>query len=216
MKVWSWRNAIQQAKLEPITKLVLFNLSCHMSDAGENCYPSIPLQASATSLSERSVYNHLLKAEEAGFISISKHGFAGRKWAHNQYQPLFPKGFDFPSRDEPRSGLRGSQGVNVVQGRGESDDIRGVHHVHPNSSKRINTLNSSGGSPVDNSVFRIENLISDEGRDRARGNAPGLDLYVLMRKYDQLVLIGKFERPANPDRAFAAWCKLEAKRGKRG
>ena len=40
MKVWSWRQVILRAQLEPSSKLLLLALSTYMNDHGEGCYPS--------------------------------------------------------------------------------------------------------------------------------------------------------------------------------
>ncbi len=222
MEVWSWRDAVRKSQLEPLTKLVLFNLSFHMTEAGEKCFPSVSLQAKYTGLSERSVYNHLSAAEAAGFITKSKRGFSGKQWAQNEYTATFPKGFVLPVRGaadaalEPvdNSSPRGAPRA----GRGAPRAGGGVHHVQTNSSEekiinssREGVLKSDGGKKV---LFTIDHLLTDSGRERARANAPGWDLHHLMRVYDQSVRIGHMAAPNNPDAAFAGWCKSYTK-GKR-
>jgi hypothetical protein len=126
MKIWTWRHAIQQSKLQPTTKLVLFNLSCHMNDVGESCFPSTKKQADDTGLSERSVCTHLDKASEAGFLQITKHGFAGKKWARNEYVALIPYGVIQSKGTEPIS-VPSESGT-------EPDDNKALKEIQSNST----------------------------------------------------------------------------------
>lgn len=131
MKVISWRNAIQKAKLEPTTKLVLFNLSVHMNDAGESCFPSIELQCQYTGLSNRAVITHLKKAEEAGFITKSKHGYGDQRWARNEYVATFPPEaeLDKAVNDVHDNSEKGSERRSKGS---ERSDIKAVNVVHTN------------------------------------------------------------------------------------
>lgn len=105
---YTWRAGIIKSNLSPTTRHVLLTLSCHFNDAGEACYPSTRLLAEETGLSERAVITHLAKARELGWLHVSKHGFAGQRWASNQYMPSFPEGAERGSAPckkgtEPRS-----------------------------------------------------------------------------------------------------------------
>jgi len=88
---FTWRGAVIKSSLQATTKLVLHTLGCHMNDSGESCFPSIELLCEETSLSNRVVILHLKLSEEAGFITKSKHGFGGKKWARNEYKATFPE-----------------------------------------------------------------------------------------------------------------------------
>jgi hypothetical protein len=72
IKVWSWRGCIQKAKVSSNCKLFLYNLSVHMTESGESCFPSIQHQMESTGLSERSIHRAKSEATEAGFIAIRK------------------------------------------------------------------------------------------------------------------------------------------------
>lgn len=102
-KVFSWREAVQNSKLQPTTKLVLFNLSFYMDSKGAGCYPTIETQANDTGLSIRAISKHLKLAREAGFIGVRKHGFSGKKWANNDYFSTFPAGFTLEQSSAPGS-----------------------------------------------------------------------------------------------------------------
>lgn len=130
MKIWSWRHAIQKADLPSTTKLVLFNLSVHMNDAGESCYPSTGKQAQDTGLSERSVCTHLDKAADAGFIEKKRHGYGGQKWARNEYFATYPKG------TEPDA-----KALNLFPKGTEPDDKKALNDVQSNSSEELSSSN---------------------------------------------------------------------------
>lgn len=54
--------------------------------------------------------------------------------------------------------------------------------------------------------FCIEQHIDDPIRAEAKRAAPGWDLQVLMKTYDEKVNGGELERPFKPRKAFPAWC----------
>jgi hypothetical protein len=127
MKIWSWRAAIQSAKIPSTTKLVLFNLSVYMNELGQSCYPSIKQQASDTGLTERSVTEHLRVAEQAGFIITTKETYKGQGWLRNTYAAAYPKEFT-EQIPEPCSPLERSSKI-PEPGSGEY-----LNHVPTNSS----------------------------------------------------------------------------------
>lgn len=131
LQVWSWRHAIQKSSIPSTTKLVLFNLSVYMNDAGEGCYPSTQKQAEDTGLSERSICTHLDLAEQHGFISVKKHGYGGQKWARNEYFAQYPKG------TEPDA-----KALNLTTKGTEPDDKKALKEVQSNSSEELSSNNS--------------------------------------------------------------------------
>lgn len=126
MQVWSWRHAIQKSSLDSSTKLVLLNLSIYMNDVGDGCYPSIERQVQDTGLSKRSVITHLKKALEAGFLVKEKHGYAGQKWARNEYRASYPKG---GANDD----MYYEKVVQPLHKGGANDDQKVVQQLHTNS-----------------------------------------------------------------------------------
>ncbi|MFD1557064.1 helix-turn-helix domain-containing protein [Paraburkholderia silviterrae] len=116
MKPWTWRQAIINSTLPPTTRFVLLTLSCHINDAGEPAYPSTALLADETGLSERAVVTHLRDAAALGWLTVTKHGYGGQKWARNQYYPRVPEGFEIRER-VPKGTESGS--VPSKKGRGK-------------------------------------------------------------------------------------------------
>lgn len=87
---WSWEDAITESDLPALTRLVLLTLSTFMNAKNTSAYPSQDELARCSGMSRSSVFRHLQKAEAAGFIEVSKHGFAGQKWANNEYNAVIP------------------------------------------------------------------------------------------------------------------------------
>lgn len=199
MKVWSWRSAIQKSDLQSTTKLVLFNLSVHMSDAGESCFPSTKLQAKSTGLSERSVCTHLDLAEEAGFIETTKHGFGDKKWARNEYKAIYPEGTELGSAPCDEGTEPPSEGT-------EPDDIKALNVVQSNT-----TVNSSMNSASSKQQKNKKELFSYDDIQKAKRGDAAWDPEIS----DVEVLPGGWNDWAenvgvkNADRLFESWRKFK-------
>lgn len=136
VRVWSWRQAIQQSRLGSTTKLVLLNLSIYMNDLGEGCFPSVRRQVADTGLSERAVYAALALAEKAGFLRRSKLRRNGVE--QNEYVACYP------ADDHPAYGA----GVQEVQPPPAPDAGPPLHVVQPNSpGKRSRERTTSPPTP---------------------------------------------------------------------
>jgi len=214
VEVWSWRQAVQRSALKPTTKLVLLNLSIYMNEAGECCYPTTRQQALDTGLSERAVCTHLVLAVEAGLLEKARHGFGGQGWARNEYMARLPDGFQFGKRAERGSARSRGKALNVVPEGTERRDVKALNEVQCNSPLNTPKNSPSGGFSEDgktSSPFRIDHLLSDMARVRARSAAPGWDIQLLMRVYDENVNSGKMPRPRSADAAFPKWCAAYTK-----
>ena len=133
--VLSWRAKVVKTRLPATTKLVLLTLATHMNDHGEGCFPGIKLLMAECSLSNRAVITHLEKARDAGWITVSKHGFSGQQWARNDYRISEPKGSELESPPLEKA-------VNLMPEGGEPHDVKAVNEVHTNSSVN-SSVNSS-------------------------------------------------------------------------
>ena len=96
--LFSWRHAILESDLSPTTRHVLLTLSCHMSDAGDSCFPTVDRLAWETGLSRKAVCTHISKAKEAGYLVVDIHGFGGQRWRRHEYMVAVPKGGERRSR----------------------------------------------------------------------------------------------------------------------
>lgn len=101
-QLFSWRQAVLKSLLPPVTKHVLLTLSCHMTDAGENCFPSVETLCEETSLSKPTVIAHLKRAAELGWIEIRRHGFGDRRWLRQEYLPRWPD--EYTGAEDTRGG----------------------------------------------------------------------------------------------------------------
>jgi len=91
-KFFSWRQAFMDADLKPMTKLVLHTLACHMTETGQSCYPSQRRIADLSGMGLNTVNRHIAIAENSGWITKSKMGFAGKKWKLSVYEAAWPSG----------------------------------------------------------------------------------------------------------------------------
>lgn len=66
------------------------------------------------------------------------------------------------------------------------------------------------GDGVDG-FFWMEKIINDTALKRAKANAPGWDVYGLMKVYSEGINAGTREAPRNPNGAFPAWCAAYTK-----
>lgn len=88
---WTWRHAVARSDLKATTKLVLLTISLHMNELGENAFASQETIATEASLSRKAVVEHIGIAVKKGWLVARKHGFAGRRWNHNEYRPRWPE-----------------------------------------------------------------------------------------------------------------------------
>lgn len=119
MKSYTWRAAIIRSDLAPTTRHVLLTLSCHINDAGEPTYPSTLTLADECALSERAVVTHLKLAHSLGWLVVTKHGYVGKAWARNQYEPRLPDSFV----PRPKPERKGTEGRSVPSGELEALNV---------------------------------------------------------------------------------------------
>lgn len=139
---FSWRQVVLKSKLAATTKHVLVTLGCHMNDMGESCFPSIETLCEETSLSNRAVITHLEIAEKEGFISRARHGFAGQKWARNEYKATFPR---LENNEKAVNDVHhlDEKAVNVVHEGSERHDKKAVNDVHTSTSIELSINNTA-------------------------------------------------------------------------
>lgn len=191
--LFSWRHAILESDLPSTTRLVLLTLSCHMSDAGDSCFPSVVRLASESGLSKKAVIEHLKIAKEKGWILVSAHGFGGQKWKRHEYVVAVPKG---GNRELPRKEIEGghpdAKGGEPHSKGGNPHVKKAVTDVHPSTS-----VNSTGNS-TENST----------GEGRASAPAPAREANATKSRADTRQKRGKRLVPADwvPDDRLIAWC----------
>ena len=98
--VWSWRDAIRKAAIEPLTKLICYALANYMTDAGQAVFPSVETLIQDTGLSNRSVATHLQKAVDAGLLLIERRHNAKGHRCGTRYIPCFPENAELARQSE--------------------------------------------------------------------------------------------------------------------
>lgn len=134
--VYNWRHAIQRSGLKSTTRLVLFNLSCHMNEVGESCHPSVEHQAEATGLSKRAIIEHIQLAVDAGFLVKQYIHPKESQWKYSEYRAVFPEVFSLPTAKDYASNV----GDPPACGKNTSGDPSGTMLVtQGNSNSSLNS-----------------------------------------------------------------------------
>lgn len=72
--LFTWRSAICDSDLAPLTRLVGFVLSTHMSERGDSCMPSVATVAREAGLSENAARKHLHDLRDRGWVMVLEKG----------------------------------------------------------------------------------------------------------------------------------------------
>lgn len=96
----------------PTTRHVLLTLALHMEAGGTSCHPSTTTLARETGLTDRSVREHLIRAEKEGWIGRRKRGRV------YHYTPRIPERGSGVQGGEPRKEVPGSEGETPEGGSG--------------------------------------------------------------------------------------------------
>lgn len=207
MKVWSWRVAVIKSGLPPKCKHLLLTLSVYMSETGHSCFPSYDVIQSDTGLARPTIAKYLKECEKAGWLRVRKHGFAGRRWAQNEYEATVPEASSLGE-------LPNNQGSSISGGRQFNPEAEVVQPMNSNTPIPLQEHSISGGFSEDggrHSAFRIDHHLTDAARAKARAYAPGWDMQHLMRIYDADINAGKRPPPEHPSLAFPGWVKAYTK-----
>lgn len=108
--VYTWRAALTESGLPPVTRHVGLVLSLYMSEKGDSAFPGTKRMVADTGLSDRTVRDHLGRLVDAGWLVLVEQG-GGRR--ANSYRaviptPAAPAGVDVPSTPVPAAGHPGS------------------------------------------------------------------------------------------------------------
>jgi hypothetical protein len=172
---WQWRELIasEHGPADPSTRLVLFVLSLHMNENGENAFPAQKLIAQRAGLSERSVRTHINLAADAGWLRIYQKPQKGKAWFVHEYQATIPDRLaelckarpweDDPNwkrpensagrKTEPKLTQRAANGAGrpaILAPRPANDDTTGgnLRHDARQGLPTNSSLNSSMNSPI--------------------------------------------------------------------
>lgn len=88
--VWTWRDAVRQSAVAPLTKLVCYSIANYLTDVGQGCWPSTRTLMADTGLSNRSVATHIAAAVEAGLLAVERKVGGDGRFQLTRYLPRFP------------------------------------------------------------------------------------------------------------------------------
>jgi DNA-binding transcriptional ArsR family regulator len=90
LPIWSWRHAIAETDVPPLTKLLCYTLSLDLSDAGKFTRVGVAELCRLSGMSERSVTTHAANAETAGLVTIERVRNQAGHVTGTRYYPRFP------------------------------------------------------------------------------------------------------------------------------
>jgi hypothetical protein len=130
MSIWTYKKAVMQSKLSASTKLVLVALDMHVNDMGDPAFPSYARLADLTSLSARSVIEHVGIAEQGGWLKREKRFNKEGRQQSNLFYLQVPHHIAVASNAgaEPELPLSGGADGSPM---GADGSPSGVQQVHP-------------------------------------------------------------------------------------
>lgn len=145
--LFTWRSAVasEHGPDKPTHRLVLLTLSLYMNEKGGSCFPSYDLLQEATGLARATVADAIKTAKEDGWLVVSKHGYAGQKWARNEYRAALPEALKKAVQKAVQPVNHLPEGSSNDDGRQFNTQRKAVQPVNSNSSKN-SPENSTGGA----------------------------------------------------------------------
>lgn len=162
----------------------------------------------ARSIVDKLVHNHKLTITPEGFITNSR-----SEYVLKEVRTRHELGVNLRRTQLEKQGeLNKNKGLSpAVPQRQEPEPIPVSIHKETPTPLTIGKLKEEMGVGVlkdlegGRGVFSIEHLLDDDSIMEARLIAKGLDVYHLMRVYDEGVNSGIRERPKYPKKAFLGW-----------
>jgi hypothetical protein len=134
--VWSWRDAIAKANIPPLTKLVCYDISRYLSDAGKSWRIPVKDIIRDTGLSNRAVATHLANAVAAGLLVIRREMGADGRRGVSKYVPKFPDYMDLAREPaEPMQDVHAADGPSDECSRGRPREEYSRGPCEPSSSE---------------------------------------------------------------------------------
>ena len=149
--LYDWRGhvASERGPESATTRHVLITLSLYMSIKGESCFPSIDTLVEDTGLTRPTVIKHLKKAQKEGWLTVSKHGYQGQKWARNEYRPTLPESVEKAVKEVNHPTEKVVKQVNPLDPEGGKADTERQLTSSRKAVKEVNS-NSPKNKPSNN------------------------------------------------------------------
>lgn len=157
--LFTWRSAICESDLQPMSRLVAFVLACHMSERGDSCFPKVETLAAEAGITPRSVSEHIARLVAAGYLGRSEHRRGPGRGTRVEYVATCP------DATTTRAGTTRAQ---TTRGR----TTRGPVHDHPRFHDTTTRGESAYEEHVSESVSRASGVASAPTKpstDAARG-----------------------------------------------
>lgn len=124
--VWTWRDAIRQTAVPPLTKLVCYSIANYVADVGKGCFPGVDTLMADTGLSNRSIATHIEHAREANLLDVQRSRGPSGQHRRTVYLPRFPNNAVLP---------KGAAAV----------DMRGTHDAESDANFQVNEAHMGDG-----------------------------------------------------------------------
>lgn len=123
--LFTWRSAIVESDLPPVTRHVALTLSLHMNERGGSCFPSHPTLAAETGLHVDTVRTHLAALTKGGWLARVVNRRGSGRGTRVEYEASVPTTGVESSTGLSSTGLSSTALLNDHWGRGPS--TTGVH-----------------------------------------------------------------------------------------
>lgn len=151
---WNWRRAVIRSDLHATTKHVLLTLACHVSPAGDGCFPALNTLADECSRSRSTVKRHLREVRGQWIDKRPRKSETGRQTS-NEYVLIAPRGEGVTGDPVPRGGGghgRPGEGVTGGPPEGVTGDplvsLKGSEEgTHVNGTLGLRTDSEDGAGP---------------------------------------------------------------------
>lgn len=88
--LFSWRSAVCDSTLPPVTRHVALTLSLHMNERGGSCFPSLATLARETGLHEDTIKVHLRSLRQTGWLQVEHDRAVRGRGTRNTYTATVP------------------------------------------------------------------------------------------------------------------------------
>lgn len=197
---YSWRMAVAESDLPATTKHVLLTLSLFLADIGEGAFPSLRTLARLTSLTDKALRVHLLRASTKGWLERKERFHQSGRQMSNLYLVRIPQQDVRVGVLTWGEGERGS--VSPEGGRGNVEGGTGGER-----GGRGTTLNS----PQEQSTLSFD---QEQAPARTRSTAMFERMWEVCRRGSKKAALAQYLKavPAKVDHEvlFAAWMRIVA------
>lgn len=207
LPVWSWTDAVVQADIQPLTKLVCLNIARYLSSAGKGWRISVKDMMRDTGLSNRSIATHLQLAADAKLIIIKRElGPHGQRGV-TTYIPCFPDGVELAREAEMPPSEPGSRGPREAGSPGP-DAAASLRPSEPGSRQRSSQEKTSHSPSTPKKQGRAAAAIGVGGfaellkQLKGTGCAPHVVDALIAQVVDAGIIV-----PNNPAGLFRTVCK---------